>query len=144
MRSTKETECFQDGCSRILVLLIEDTPEVASAIATYLEKIDESLTVITEDNATSGCERFEANPVDCVICDYKLPRTTGASVLKKVRSTNPDLPFFILTGMEPDQIETTSVVADATDIIQKGGPSAYRDLIDQIHDAVESNLPEDQ
>lgn len=124
------------------MLLIEDTPEVASAVATYLEKIDESLTVITEDNATSGWERFEANPVDCVICDYSLPRTTGTSVLKKVRSTNPDLPFFILTGMEPNQIEPTSVIADATGIIQKGGPSAYRELVDQIHEAVESNSSE--
>lgn len=81
----------------VTVLLVEDDPEYASAIARWLSDFDVVI-------ATSGKDALEAfdESIDIALLDRRLPDIQGEEVLSEIRSSDADCRVAMVTGVEPD------------------------------------------
>ena len=116
----------------LTVLFVDDYAEYVAAGRAYLERVDDSLTVLSETSGEAALARLSREPVDCVVCDYRMPGMSGAELLEAVREEEPGLPFVLLTGHERDRLEAT-VDDDATAVLQKGsGTHTFRELRETV------------
>jgi DNA-binding NtrC family response regulator len=82
--------------SRHRLLLVDDEPNVAAALARLLRKEPYALTM-----AASGAEALETmarQPFDLIIADYDMPGMKGTELLREVAQAYPDTVRFMLTG----------------------------------------------
>jgi PAS domain S-box-containing protein len=121
----------------ISVLLVDDSP-VASRIATHLERESGRFQVLTAGTVQEGRSTFETAAVDCLVCAYELPDGTGLDLLRRVRETEPDLPFLLHTDAGSETIASEAISAGVTDYLQReAGPAQYAVLAERIVDAVD-------
>jgi len=124
-----------DG-DRILVLHVDDDPQHGDLVATYLEQIDENITVDTETDPQSGLERLQTESVDCVVSDFQMPEMNGIEFLKHVREEYPNLPFILFTGKGSEEIASEAINAGVTSYLQKSGTDTYELLANRVRNAV--------
>jgi len=123
----------------IRVLHVDDESNLGELVATFLQREDEQIDVVTETSASDGLARLEADheEIDCVVSDYEMPRMDGVEFLDAVRADYPDLPFILFTGKGSEDIASEAISAGATDYLQKGGESEqYELLANRIRNAV--------
>jgi DNA-binding response OmpR family regulator len=79
------------------LLLIEDDEHVAEVLADAIaaEGHETPITHTGED----GLAYLARERPDAVVLDVRLPTLNGVGVLRKIRSTDPDLPVIIMTGL---------------------------------------------
>src|SRR6478609_5347628 len=83
------------------VLVVDDEQLIRWSLAERLKA--DGLDVVEAATARDALERF-APDVDLVLLDYRLPDGDGLRVLKKMKSTQPDVPIILLTAFS--SIET--------------------------------------
>ena len=105
----------------IQVLHVDDEPEFARLVATFLEREDDRFEVATATSPGDGLDWLEAAEVDCVVSDYDMPGTSGIDFLEAVRALDPELPFILFTGKGSEEIASDAISAGVTDYLQKGG-----------------------
>ena len=86
------------------LLIIDDDESLNEALRLILVK--EGYEVSTAENAEEALSQITRINFDLVISDLKLPGDSGIDLLKKVRQSNEDLPFIIITAYD----ETTSTI----------------------------------
>ncbi|MBO0737103.1 MAG: response regulator [Alphaproteobacteria bacterium] len=92
------------GAGRILI--VEDEPGVLDFLGDALSNLGYAVFAVKDtDSAVSIVEEDEQ--LDAVICDYKLPKMTGAQLLARMCQTRPGLKGMLVTG-NPDAIEQTN------------------------------------
>ena len=69
--------------------------------------------------ASTAAEAVQAAPPDAAILDYRLPDGDGISVLKKLRTVDPDLPVIMLTAHTDTDLIVEAIKAGAADYITK-------------------------
>ncbi|SMO39008.1 GAF domain-containing protein [Halorubrum cibi] len=122
----------------IRVLHVDDEPELAEVVATFLEREDDRIDVETASNASEGLERLADGDVDCVVSDYDMPGRNGIEFLEAVREERPDLPFVLYTGKGSEEVASEAIAAGVTDYLQKErGTSQYAVLANRVANAVE-------
>src|SRR5882724_12729652 len=107
----------QRRTKRMRLLLIEDDEHVAEVLADAFAA-DGHETVITH-TGEDGLAYLTRERPDAVVLDVRLPALNGVAVLRKIRSTDPELPVIIMTGLA-----TLGEIAEArrlgvTEIIEK-------------------------
>jgi CheY-like chemotaxis protein len=112
--SAGATAVDEAAARRIPVLIVDDEPEVADALAETLEALGAAATVVT----TAGEARAllaEPGRFDAVFCDLRMPGAGGIGLYRAVVAEQPRLRrrFCFVTG----------------DVV--GGPAALRDLADE-------------
>ncbi|MFB6253878.1 MAG: PAS domain S-box protein [Halobacteriaceae archaeon] len=124
--------------SPVRVLHIDDEPDFASMVATFLEREHEALTVETATNASEGLDKLAETEIDCIVSDYDMPGKNGIELLETVRENYPDLPFILFTGKGSEEVASDAIAAGVTDYLQKGsGTENYELLANRIMNAVE-------
>jgi len=115
------------------VLIIEDSPEIAEAVALCLQLRWPETEVSVAAEGARGIEMIRNSVFDVVILDINLPDFDGFQVLQEVR-TFSDVPTIILTvrGKEDDQTRGLEIGAD--DYIVK--PFKPRDLVARVNAVV--------
>jgi len=122
----------------IRVLHVDDDPDLAAVVATYLEREDDRIEVVTATSASAGLDALAEQSVDCVVSDYDMPGTDGIEFLDAVRAEHPDLPFILFTGKGSEEIASAAISAGVTDYLQKEtGTEQYAILANRIENAVE-------
>jgi CheY-like chemotaxis protein len=122
-----------DGGGEFTVLFVDDYAEYAAGRA-YLERVDEGLTVLPETSGEAALARLSREPVDCVVCDYRMPGMSGVDLPEAAREERPGLPFVLLTGHELDRLDP-AVGDGATEVLQKGsGTNTFRELRATVRD----------
>jgi DNA-binding response OmpR family regulator len=79
------------------ILVVDDEPQMADLVGTYLERTDESLQVSTATSANEGLEELD-DEVDCVISDYHMPQMDGLRFLDRVGERVPDTVRILYTS----------------------------------------------
>ena len=80
---------------RHTVLCVDD--ELRS-LETLERTLDEEFDVITANSASEALEILERQPVSAVVCDQRMPGTTGVELLIQVRAQWPNTARLILSG----------------------------------------------
>ncbi|QKY19255.1 PAS domain S-box protein [Halolamina sp. CBA1230] len=134
---------MQQSADSIRVLHVDDEPEFADLVATFLEREDDQLDVETATGADEALKLLADGTFDCVVSDYEMPETDGIELLETVRDRGPDLPFILFTGKGSEEIASEAISAGVTDYLQKeGGSGQYAVLANRIVNAVESDRME--
>ena len=99
------------------IFIVEDDPFYAELLAYHLSQNPED-EVHRFETGRDCLKHLYLNP--SVVClDYSLPDVSGEEVLKKIKSTNPDLKVLIISGQENIQTAVSLLKMGATDYIVK-------------------------
>ncbi|WP_251341960.1 PAS domain S-box protein [Haloplanus halophilus] len=121
----------------IRVLHVDDDPEFAAMVSTFLEREDGRFEVETTTSASEALDRID-DGVDCVVSDYDMPGTDGIEFLEAVRETHDDLPFILFTGKGSEEVASDAISAGVTDYLEKGSDtSRYAVLANRIGNVVD-------
>jgi len=94
------------------VLIIDDSPEDHELYREYLSDGQTgNYRFIDAYCGEEGEKLYQANAVDCVLLDYRLPDIDGIEVLKRLARAQEIVPVVMLTG---DGNETVAVIAMKT------------------------------
>ncbi|WP_339775934.1 response regulator [uncultured Thalassospira sp.] len=99
-----------------LILIIEDEPEIAEIIGTYLSR--EGFRVITAGDGTVGLAHHLRLRPDLVILDIKLPGRDGYEVLAAIRRRG-DTPVIMVTALAEDLDKLQALRIGADDYVVK-------------------------
>ena len=104
----------------IRVLFIDDEPAMLHAISDYLMIIHSLVVDITDDpvEAIQGGRLFS---YDCLVVDYDMPEMDGITLLKAIRSIDPDIPVIVFTGKSREEVVIDAINNGADFYLQKGG-----------------------
>src|SRR5437763_9943338 len=79
------------------LLLIEDDERVAQVLAEAFRADGHETTV--RHTGEDGLAYLRHDRPDAVVLDVRLPELNGVAVLRQIRSTDPELPVIIMTGL---------------------------------------------
>ncbi len=78
------------------ILIIDDEENVLNALKRALRQ--ENYDIFTADSAEKALPVIEAQNINLVICDYKLPGIDGIELLEKISCRYPEMINILLTG----------------------------------------------
>ena len=87
-----------------VILCVDDEPNILSALRRLFRS--EGFQVRTAVGGAAGLALLEAEPVDLVISDMRMPEMDGTEFLQKVRERAPDTVRLLLTGYS----DVTSII----------------------------------
>jgi CheY-like chemotaxis protein len=116
------------------ILLVDDDPPVARAIARMLER--SGYEVATAPDAETALERFRADPAafDLVLTDQTLPGMRGDELTRALLDVRPDLPVLICTGYSERLDDERARALGARALLDK--PLDVRELAQAVKDAI--------
>ena len=126
-----------DRSEEIVVLHVDDQPELTETVATLVEREDERLVVETATSVREALDALQKQDFDCIVSDYDMPGRNGIEFLEIVREEHPRLPFVLYTGKGSEEIASEAISAGVTDYLQKGADaSQYTVLANRVTNAV--------
>lgn len=103
----------------ITVLHIDDDEEFLDLTRTVLERDFPDLEIVTATSAEDGLALLEAQDVDCVVADYRMPGMDGLELLKRVRENHESLPIVFFTGYGSEELAAEAIHSGVTDYVRK-------------------------
>ncbi|HEY3277998.1 MAG TPA: response regulator [Syntrophorhabdaceae bacterium] len=85
------------------VLLVDDSEPILAVLKEFLDF--SGYHVITVDSGSKALETVSRGGIDCVISDYHMPDMDGLELLKIMRALGCSVPFFLMTGSAPEELE---------------------------------------
>ncbi len=99
------------------VLIVDDEKNIREGLGQSLTM--DGYKVYLAENGKKGLEIINGNDIDLVITDLKMPELSGEQLLKKVTSTNPNIPVIILTGHGSIETAVNAMRDGAFDFLTK-------------------------
>ena len=99
------------------ILLVDDEPQVLSAIGTLLST--QGHEIVEAGNGEEGLQALAENSCDLVVTDVIMPRMDGLAMIRSLRKTNPDTPVIVLTAHGSIDMAVTAMKLGATDYLTK-------------------------
>mgnify|MGYP006283293211 CR=1 FL=1 len=128
---------------RYKVLHVEDDPAFAELTCDFLERVSQRIRIESVTECPHALEYLDTRPVDCIISDFDLPGMDGLDFLRRVRETDPDLPFILFTGKGSEEVASEAISAGVTDYLQKEtGTDQFTVLANRIERAVDRHRAE--
>jgi DNA-binding NtrC family response regulator len=110
------------------LLLIEDDVKVAQLLAEAFAADGHETTI--RYTGEDGLAQLTRERPEAVVLDIRLPAMNGIAVLRQIRSTDPDLPVIIMTGLaKPSEVAEARRLG-VTEIIEK--PEALKHFSDAL------------
>ena len=99
------------------LLLIEDDQQVAQVLSEAFGS--EGHETVIRYTGEEGLAYLTSGHPDAVVLDVRLPKLNGVAVLREIRSTDPNLPVIIMTGLAtPGEIAEIHRLG-VTEIVEK-------------------------
>ena len=80
----------------VRLLILDDEPRILSSLRRSLRR--EPYEVFTAETVAEALRVLEAEDIDIVLSDHKLPGTTGLQFLEQVRERRPQAVRMLITG----------------------------------------------
>ena len=98
----------------------KDILDVVNAIATR----NLGVNIVLANDGLEGLEVIRSMPLDCILCDIRMPKMSGIELLRQVRLSNNDTPFIMLTGNDDQENILSALRLGAHDFLAKPFNSA--------------------
>ncbi len=115
------------------ILVIDDQKSIRNTLKEILEY--EGNEVVLAETGTIGLELFDADKIDIVLCDIKMPEMDGIEVLQKLMEKCPEVPVIMISGHGNVDTAVDAIKKGAYDFIEK--PLDLNRLLVTIRNAVE-------
>jgi CheY-like chemotaxis protein len=119
------------------ILVVDDEPEIRTAIKEYLEQ-EGFLKIDTAENGEEAIKKFEKKRHPVVVVDIVMPKKNGIDVLRDIRARSMSSQVIIITGNADKDSAIAAVKLGAFDYIEK--PFDYGLIAKVIRKASEKNL----
>lgn len=103
--------------AKATLLVIDDDASVRESLAAYLE--DSDYEVLQAADGVAGLETFQSHQPDLILCDLRMPRKDGLSVLQEVTESSPNTPFIVISGAGVMSDVVSALRLGASDYIVK-------------------------
>lgn len=118
------------------LLIIDDEEAQRTVLAGFLRK--RGFDIVLAESAESGIAVFEAQSIDLVLTDYRMPGGTGLDVLHAIKKINPNVPLILITAYGSIEGAVEAMRDGAFDYISK---PVKLDMLSEIVDsALEQRL----
>lgn len=107
------------------VLFVDDEPEITRSLRATLRRAP--FAVRTANSAREALEILEAEAIDVVVSDERMPEMSGSELLTEVRARHPEIVRIILTG-QASMDATIAAINDAAIFRFLSKPVAREDL----------------
>lgn len=115
------------------ILIVDDEPAVAEMLRDIF--LSQGYAVDGASNGGDALMLASLSRPDAVILDIKLPDTTGADVLARIRELDESIPVVMLSGSDDEDMARTLLKLGAMDYIRK--PFQFEQLTQAVSLAVE-------
>jgi DNA-binding response OmpR family regulator len=115
------------------ILIVDDEPAVAAMLRDIFES--EGYAVDGASNGGDALMLASLSRPDAVILDIKLPDSSGAEVLARLRELDESIPVLMLSGSDDEDLARGLLKAGAIDYIRK--PFQFDELTQAVALAVE-------
>lgn len=117
------------------ILIADDEVNQRESLAGFLRK--KKFHVSLASNGSEACTKIDAENIDLLVCDFKMPDMTGLDVLKYAKSKNPEISVIIMTAYGSIESAVEAMREGAYNYIQK--PIDLEELLFQIDKIEERN-----
>lgn len=94
------------------ILVVDDDPLAGEMTGAVLE--GEGHEVILAENGIDAAELLNANPgIEFIVSDMNMPMVSGIDLFRELRDQGVTLPFILLTGDDPVQLQAQEPRLDA-------------------------------
>src|SRR5258707_7193830 len=111
------------------ILVADDEEDLRTFLGEALERAGHEVTQVADGAAAIRAAREE--PFDVVLTDLRMPETDGMTVVRTVRTEQPDVEVIVLTAFGDVATAVEAMKLGAFDYLQKpvSGPAAVRELV---------------
>ena len=113
------------------VLVVDDERDFLEPLVERLEL--RNLRATGVDNALDALKHLDANPVDVVVLDVKMPGMDGITALKEIKARHPTVEVILLTGHASVESGMEGLELGAFDYLIK--PVKLDELMERILEA---------
>ncbi len=99
------------------ILVVDDEQNIRRSLEIILSGA--GMQVESAGSGEEGLERVEANPPDAVFLDVQLPGIDGLEVLRRLRTSHPDLPVVMISGHATIERAVESTRLGAFEFVEK-------------------------
>ncbi|MEB0045011.1 MULTISPECIES: sigma-54 dependent transcriptional regulator [unclassified Pseudomonas] len=99
------------------VLVVDDEPKLCDLLASALSQ--NGITVFTAGNGLHALKMLEAEDIDLVISDWRMPGMDGPQLLAEIKNRYPQLPVIVMTAYSTVKNAVQSMRNGAYDYIAK-------------------------
>ncbi len=115
------------------ILIIDDDDAVRESLVAYLD--DSGYQVYQAEDGESGLKLFQVENPDIVLCDLRMPKMDGLTVLSNIKEMSSDTPVIVVSGAGVMTDVVQAIRLGASDYIVK--PVVDMEIL--VH-SVEKNL----
>jgi YesN/AraC family two-component response regulator len=99
------------------ILIIDDEVPTLDMLQLFLEAC--GYTGLSAENAVQGIEIFKSETPPIVLTDIKMPTKDGFSVLKQIKSMNPETEVLVITGHGDKDLAQQAFELNASEFFNK-------------------------
>ena len=114
-----------------VILVCDDEEIVRSSVGLVLEK---EYQLVFAGDGEEGLKQFNAQPVDLVLLDLKMPRMDGLAMLKELMTKKPVPRVLMLTAYHSVEVAQRATQLGAIDYVTK--PFERQALLDAVDRAL--------
>ena len=114
MTATTPSDSSPSGTT---VLIVDDEEGIRQALTRFLSRL--GYQVRAAANATEALEHVTASHPQAMLCDIRMPETSGIELLPKVLAQDPDLAILMLTAIDEPRTAIECLKLGAFDYLIK-------------------------
>jgi putative two-component system response regulator len=99
------------------VLVVDDEDGIRQALTRFLTRLGYQVRVAS--NAQEALEQLTADNPQAMLCDIRMPETSGVELLPKVLAQDPDLAVIMLTAIDEPRTAIECLKLGASDYLIK-------------------------
>ncbi len=121
------------AAGRESILVVDDAPETLEVLRRNLDS--EGYRVLTAPGVAEALAVLDATPIDVVVTDYKMPKTSGLDLVRHVRENLQDTEVVMITGYASIEGAIEAIKTGAEEYLSK--PFTDDELFEAVRRALE-------